>query len=213
MPDISKADKPLIDICSEVVQPGTVVWDIGANVGLFSFCAAGKTGPAGIVYSVEPDTDLVTLLRHSSRSNPQAAPVEVLPFAVAERMAIQSFNIAARSRSANYLEGSFGSTQTGGVQETQRVISVTLDWLLTEIKPPSVVKIDAEGSEARVLQGGKRLLREHRPIVICEVADETSEEVTELLSEAQYELYDYTEPKLKRSRKSKAPWDTLAIPQ
>jgi len=41
MRDISRTDKPLIDVCSEVVQPGTVVWDVGANIELFSFCAAG----------------------------------------------------------------------------------------------------------------------------------------------------------------------------
>ena len=43
---------------SETVKPGDVVWDVGANMGLFSFAAAGLAGPAGHVYAFEPDTAL-----------------------------------------------------------------------------------------------------------------------------------------------------------
>jgi FkbM family methyltransferase len=209
--DFAKIDKPLLEICAEVVGPGCTVWDVGANVGLFTFCAAGLAGPTGKIFSVEPDTRLVGLLRHSARANPDAAPVEVLPFALADRLGLQSFMIAKRSRSASHLHG-HGSTQTGGTRETQTVFSATLDWLLSQVQHPDVLKIDSEGAEARILSGGKELLSRHRPVVICEVASENSAAVTSILRDARYGIFDMHEPKGSRKRLSEAPWDTLAIP-
>jgi hypothetical protein len=38
-----------------------------------------------------------------------------------------------------------------------------------EIEAPTVVKIDVEGAEVAVLEGMRRVLAEHRPVVICEL--------------------------------------------
>jgi len=39
---MDKADPPLLRNVQELVQPGNIVWDIGANVGLLTFAAAAK---------------------------------------------------------------------------------------------------------------------------------------------------------------------------
>jgi FkbM family methyltransferase len=211
-PDFSMVDKPLLDICAEIVRPGCVVWDIGANVGLFSFSAAGLAGPTGKVYAIEPDTFLVALLRKSAHANPDAAPVEVLPIALAERVGFERFIIAERSRAASHLRG-HGSSQAGGMRESQTVVVVTLDWLALQVSPPNIVKIDSEGAEARILSAGGQMLSRHRPIVICEVMAENSAAVTSILRTAKYAIFDGTQPKACRKRLDEAPWDTLAIPE
>src|SRR4051812_13593356 len=95
-PSVSKIDPPLLEAAVDTVRPGDIVWDIGANVGLFSFAAAGLAGSRGRVYSFEPDAFLVGLLRRSaSLRNSNAAPVEVVPVAVADAVALQRFHIAA----------------------------------------------------------------------------------------------------------------------
>ncbi len=210
-PDFTEVDKPLLEICSEVVQPGSVVWDVGANVGLLSFCAAGLAGPQGKVYAIEPDTFLVTLLRRSALANPDAARVEVLPVAVADHVGLERFTVAKRSRAASHLNG-HGSSQAGGIRESQTVVAVTLDWLARQIPPPDVVKIDSEGAEARILSAGRELLGKRRPIVICEVMSENSAAVTRILKEAKYSIFDGKCSRKSRMKLDGAPWDTLAIP-
>jgi len=206
-----KLTSDLFDFAKEFVKPGDVVWDIGANVGLFSFAAAHYAGSAGEVIAVEPDVWLVGLLRQSVSVQPTgAAPIAVLPAAVSDATAICNFNIARRGRSSNYLATSCGGTQTGGVRRTVQVITVTLDWLLTQRRAPKVIKIDVEGAELSVLSGAVRLLREVRPVILCEVTEAARFPVTSLLHSCRYVLYDW------ESRSAgpltTAAWNTLALP-
>lgn len=211
-PGIHKLDPPLLEAAVDTVKPGDIVWDIGANVGLFSFSAAGLAGEQGRIYSIEPDTVLVRLLRRSAGiRNRGAAPVDVLPVAVADSVAFHRFQIASRARSSNYLDG-HGATQTGGVRETQTVMTVTLDWLETQLPPPAVLKIDAEGAEVRILEGGRAFLIRHRPRLLIEVAGENAEQVSHILRECGYAIYDAEQPRESRRAIPLAPWSTLALP-
>jgi FkbM family methyltransferase len=212
-PNVARIDPPLLEAALDTIRSGDVVWDVGANVGLFSFAAAGIAGANGRVYSIEPDAVLVQLLRRSAGiGNANAAPVDVLPVAVADSLAMQRFQIAARARSSNYLVG-HGATQTGGVRESQTVMTVSLDWLATQIPPPGVLKIDAEGAEGRILEGGRSVLRKYQPRLLCEVAGENSEHVSAILRECGYVLFDAEQPREARQPTGLAPWATLAIPR
>lgn len=208
-PDIGKADTPLLRLAAEVVRPGHVVWDIGANMGLFSFAAAAAAGESGCVLAVEPDATLVGLLRRSAARNAGAAAVQVLPAAVADELAVGRFHIARRNRATSHLDG-FGTTQTGGVRATELVLTVTLDWLATTFPVPDVIKIDVEGAEMKVLAGAARVLAE-RPAVICEVASCNSAAVARHLASYGYTLYDGELRPAQRAPLDKAPPSTLAF--
>src|SRR5687767_11298397 len=63
----SDIDPELLHLARTYVHPGHTVWDVGANVGLFTFAAAGLAGPTGCVVSVEPDAWLAQLLQRSAK--------------------------------------------------------------------------------------------------------------------------------------------------
>ncbi|MCB0192827.1 MAG: FkbM family methyltransferase [Anaerolineae bacterium] len=204
-------DPLLLNIVKAYVGRGQIVWDIGANVGLFTFAAAAKIGHIGRVLAVEADTWCVSLLRRSCqlKANQQLA-VDVLPAAVSNSVDLVKFHIAQRGRAANHLEQSKGSTQTGGIRETQIMPSITLDWLLEHYAYPDFIKIDIEGAERLALEGGHRVLTKVRPKLLCEVSDEHKAWITNTLQEYDYLLYDAAQ--LDRGPQLNAQFNTLAIP-
>ena len=138
-----------------VTRPGDVVFDIGANVGFYTLLAARLVGPAGKVVAFEPlPRNLAMLERHLAYNS--LANVEIVRAAVAER-----------SGSAHFAGGGGPSTGYLAAQGTP-IDLVCLDDLVADesIRPPNVVKIDVEGAESRVLEGGRRTFTTHRPKVI-----------------------------------------------
>lgn len=208
---MKSVDPVLCRLATEFVQRGHVVWDVGANIGLFSFSAAHLAGKSGQVFAFEADLWLVQLLRRSAAIQPSASgSVRVIPVAVANACDLRVFNIASRSRAANFLAG-YGSTQTGGVTEQQTVLAASIDWLATRLPPPDILKIDVEGAELEVLDGASELLQRKGPIIICEVSAERSRQVSALLKRLRYKIYDGDSPRPARRELSAAPWNTLAI--
>jgi FkbM family methyltransferase len=51
----------------------------------------------------------------------------------------------------------------GGVEEQYLVAAYNLDWLLSKLPVPDIVKIDVEGAELEVLSNQVRMLTEVRP--------------------------------------------------
>ena len=113
--DLGKVDRMLLDIAFEHVHTGDVVWDIGANVGLFTFAAANLSGATGRVLAVEPDIWLANiLLRSAGMDENHRLKVDVLPVAVTNAVDLREFNIAMRGRASNHLATSVPSPMAGG---------------------------------------------------------------------------------------------------
>ena len=208
-PSLNSVDPALLALAASVVRAGQVVWDIGANVGLFSLAAAVSAGPEGRVLAIEPDVTLVRLLRRSARMNRNCAPIDVLPAAVADQLTVAQFHVARRNRSTSHLHG-FGTSQTGGIRATELVPTVTLDWLAGQFRPPDVLKIDVEAAEVGVLAGGSNVLRQ-LPTIICEVARQNADIVGEMLRKIGYTLFDGDCAEAQRVAVPQAPPNTLAI--
>jgi len=210
---IDSVDPKLLTNAGQLVRPNDVVWDVGANVGLFAFSAAAKAGAGGTVLAVEADAWLVNLLMRSTGvEDPKgAAPVLVLSAAVSDVLGVASFHTASRGRASNHLAG-YGNSQTGGTRQIQPVLTVPMDWLLQYFPPPNLVKIDVEGAESLVLAGAERLLAQVRPRILCEVDSKSSEAVTMLLKKHRYIIEDADTDVSSRQPLDHAVWNTLATP-
>jgi FkbM family methyltransferase len=200
-PDLKRADSgQLMNLARRFVPKDSVVWDVGANVGLFAFSAAAK---AKLVCAFEPDPWLASLCQRTASS---IRNVHVLSAAVTNAVSIGELQIARRGRAANFIAG-FGTTQTGGVRDAQLVVTVTLDWLAERFPVPDIMKIDVEAGERSVFEGGKALFARARPLLICEVASKNSSWVTEFLIASGYSFLDE-----RMSPTSVAVGDIVAVP-
>lgn len=208
--DIEACDPHLFAAARTLIKPGMRIWDIGANVGLFTFSAQYLTGAQGHVLAVDADPWLVTLLQRSrSARGDVGARVDILCAAVSDTNAITRFQIAARGRASNALED-VGRTQMGGGRETLAVPSVTLDQLLLPFPRPELIKIDIEGAEGLAFASAEDAL-EGRPIMIIEVSESNAQSVTHLLHTRDYALYDISHVS-KGAEINLAVANTVAIP-
>jgi FkbM family methyltransferase len=204
-------ESDLFDLARQFVQPGDTVWDVGANVGLFTIAAAQRAGPDGSVISIEPDIWLAALLQRTAAAQPVgSAPIQIMQVAVTDTTGTGTFYIANRNRASNHLSSVVEHSQAGGVRETLEVPCITLDWLLEQTPPPTLVKIDVEGSEIDLLHGAHRLLSEVRPILMCESQHRNRPATTIIFKHYGYRLYDWDASP--PTEVQTAAFNTLALP-
>jgi FkbM family methyltransferase len=162
-----------------LVEPGAVVYDIGANVGYFSLLAAVLTGDAGKVYAFEPLPRNIRYLRRHVQIN-HLDTIEVIEAAVSDHQGEAYFDLGPSS--------AMGRLAAGGELKVQLV---SLDAMLAEgrLASPDVMKVDVEGAEFDALCGARHLLEAHRPILFLDTHDRKAHHFTvTLLNEMGYRL-------------------------
>lgn len=145
------------------IRPGSVVYDVGANVGFYTLLSSRLTGPSGSVYAFEPAPGNIEALRRHISLN-KAANVTLFPAAVSSVSGTEGFDPGAHRF--------IGRLSDSG---TLRVEVVTLDELVAkgDVQPPEVIKIDVEGSELEVLRGAGAILERYHPVLLLATHSET----------------------------------------
>jgi FkbM family methyltransferase len=171
------------------VQPGMVVYDVGANIGYVSLLFARAVAPAGRVFAFEALPANVERIRKNLALNPNA-PLSVVSKAVVEACHPVEF-LTHASTSMGKAAGSAGR-EDQAYGPTLRVEGVSLDeFAYTQSNPlPQVVKVDIEGGEVLALPGMRRILREAGPLVLLELHGHAAAEAAwDELTAAGYELF------------------------
>ena len=179
----------LQDVVRELVEPGMVVYDVGANIGYVSLLLARRVGSRGRVIAFEALPANVDRLRQNLALNPELAlRVEVQPRAVTNQPGPVQFLVHA-SVGMGKVAGSAGRSETyAGVIE---IPAVSLDaFVYAEGHPlPRLIKIDIEGGEVLALPGMRRVLAEAHPLLLMEIHGPEAARVTwETLSPLGYRL-------------------------
>lgn len=161
------------------VRPGSVAYDLGANVGYLTLVLAGLVGSGGSVVAVEPSPTDRAALEANLRLN-DLTQVRLVASALAEQpgtVEFATFAYSGISRIAREEEPADATIQTVPVTTLDQLVYA--DGLL----PPSFIKMDVEGAELRVVLGGMQVLAAVRPTIVCEVRwNATFEPVSTLLS-------------------------------
>lgn len=208
-PGVNAFDQDLINIAEKHINRGDSVWDIGANIGVFTVACALKS-QSGQIVAIEADTWLAGLLRKTAaRKEYSQCNICVVPLAISEANSISSFMVATRGRASNALTKANGRSQMGGTRETQYVPTLTLDTLLEEFSKPDFIKIDIEGAELMALSGGTTLINVVRPKFYIEVGEDVADQIYKIFNEANYQCID---PESNRQIKQ-CTTNTLFIPR
>lgn len=215
-PNLSASVDEVWGKTGDYLKQGDVVWDIGANLGLFAFPASHAVGKKGQVVAFEPDPFNAYLFSKSvAQKKTVSSPIDLLTIAVGEKNSIQSFWISHYSRALNHLESAPPKSEfadpSGLPRSKQTVLTISIDWLTKHFPSPNLIKIDVEGAEVSLLKGAVELLRSNTPpIFICEVRDENADAVTEIFHRYNYSLYNFED--IEQRAVDRAVWITLALP-
>lgn len=149
-----------VDLFLKLMQPGDVVYDVGAHIGYYTLIAAKKQiNSGGHVIAFEPNpTNLRILRKHLQLNN--ITNVTVIEAAVAESSGKSKFALGTGTGT--------GHMAPDGQLEVQ---TVSLDELVQQgiIPPPQIIKIDVEGAELRVIKGALQTIATYRPFIFLEV--------------------------------------------
>lgn len=146
------------------IRPDDCVWDIGANIGLYTQKFSDLAGVDGNVYAFEPSpVNLIRLKEGVSKKE----NIVVLPVALGADEAIMNFQqgddlIGATSKIVTELTESYS-------EDSVEVELVRGDELVSSGKAilPNVIKIDTEGYELDVLKGLEGILNNEALRTIC----------------------------------------------
>ncbi len=147
------------------LKEGDIFYDAGANYGFYTALASEFTGETGQVHAFEPLPEIHDELVR----NFAASAVRAVDAALWDKSGEATLYRHRLSDAFNTLEPEvtdFDRTRGG---ETVMVRCLTLDEYAKTNKPPTVIKIDVEGGEKRLLAGGSQTLRAARPVVAMEV--------------------------------------------
>ena len=137
-----------------------VFYDVGSNWGWFSLKLASRPGFKGRIHAFEPCPptykDLASVVEQAG---------------IADRVRCHAVALMDRVGSASiclpdHIHRECAVVADEGKKGGLAIQTTTLDSFAGE--PPDVMKVDVEGAELKVFQGGEQLLRKHKPMILFE---------------------------------------------
>ncbi|MBU3598268.1 FkbM family methyltransferase [Polynucleobacter bastaniensis] len=159
-------------------EEGANLWDIGANIGLYSCYAASKKGSHVVAF--EPSVFNLELLCKNIYINKLDNLVRIFPLALSDGEGFGKFYLS------NIIQGgalsTFGEPLGHDGNELKPIFQysiygISLDFAVYSLglDPPDYLKIDVDGIEHLILKGATRLLKEVKSILV-EINDQFIEQ-------------------------------------
>jgi len=179
----------LQETIEDLVLPGQIIYDIGANIGFMSLFFAKRAGSNGHVFAFEALPENVVRLERNIELNEMRGRITMVQAAVQDQSGLVDFYLGP-SDGMGKVEGSAGRSASE-YKTSIRVEGVAIDeFIFTSGNPiPDIVKMDIEGGEILALPGMERLLRLNHPILLVELHGPDAAKLTwELLTKQNYRI-------------------------
>ncbi len=162
----------LLESVGKLIQPGWVVYDVGANVGYLTVLFAKLTGKNGKVYAFEPLPANIERLVKNVEANDVKEQVIVCPYAIGDRRDEVVFYLGNSDDT-----GKVETIVTANEKETKEnkdkliVEMITLDEFAEQNTDhyPQLIKMDIEGAEVLAIKNMQRILQTIKPFMIIEI--------------------------------------------
>ncbi|OKH35197.1 hypothetical protein NIES2101_37790 [Calothrix sp. HK-06] len=173
---VGDLDRKITWICNQIVRPGDTVLDIGANIGTVTLWLSKLVGENGKVHAFEPNPELLKILEQTFERN-QLSNVRL------HRVALGSEEGKLELRIPKINAGAASLVRNKDLSNCD-IVSVPVRSLSTIVAEEGIqsirlIKIDVEGFEAEVFQGGQEVLESIRPEAILFELNEIKGAVSE----------------------------------
>lgn len=177
------------DIFEQLVHPGDIIVEAGANIGSHTVHLAQMAGDKGQVWAFEPQRLVFQLLAGNVAIN-SLTNVHCLQKCLSD---VSGEIIKVPVLSVDAITN-WGGLELGDYTEGEPVETVTVDSL--NLPGCNFFKIDVEGMELKVLRGAEKTIKKYRPIIYTEAdRSDKNKELFEYIKSLGYRIYKH-EPTL-----------------
>ena len=186
-----------VDFFKKFIPAGSLVIDIGANIGHLSVAAAVANGKAGLNLAFDPNPIVFRILQVNAGLNADKTNIHPHNVAITD----QEEEFFYRSSEASFNNGGITKDNSdfhGRFVLPTKVRGIVLEKFLEEKYPAwmdkmALIKIDTEGYDREIIKSIRNLLTRYQPTVISECfgksTPEQRREHFEVLADLGYTLY------------------------
>jgi len=143
----------------EIIEPGMICLDIGANMGYYTLLLAKLIGDKGKVFAFEPMNSFERLKTNVSLNN--------FNNIILEKKAVS--DVSKSNENVNFK--SHYRVNSEDIKKKEIVDCVSIDdyIFINNINKIDFIKIDVDGFESKVIYGAKETIKKFKPIIFIEI--------------------------------------------
>ena len=152
----------------EFIRDGEVMWDIGANIGLYALYAA--LGPGIRVLAFEPGAGSFAALMRNVELNAMGDRIAAYCLAFDEATGLDVLHMMHTG--AGHSMHAFGRGEAADWPMTPPFSQACLGFSIDDFRrifdapPPDHVKLDVDGNEAKIIRGGRQTLAGAKTVLV-----------------------------------------------
>ena len=141
-----------------------IFWDIGANIGLYSLYCSCVHGKKSKIYAFEPSTSNLRVLSRNISLNNLGQNIKIFqPALCKEENSFMMFNEHKfiEGWSMNQFSNDYNGDTSKDFEQNYKIYGTNIDSLIAQniLQVPNYIKLDVDGIEHLILQGGEKTLK------------------------------------------------------